>query len=181
MAQSKNLYVLPFLKKELIYIVSDPRAHFAHFKNAIDFVLPLGAKILAAKAGIVVDVKVNSNKGGPDSKYNNIKYLNLITIKHTNAEYSQYMHLKHRSALVKVHEKVKTGQPIALSGNTGFTTIPHLHFHVFKTNKSKMGWESLKIRFTEKICVHRKLVPLAKNLQKTLRELKKVKRDLRNN
>ena len=178
MTLTKNVYTLPFKKKDFIDAVSDPRAHFAHFKHAIDFGLSEGTTILASRAGTVVDIKVDSKEGGADPKYNDIKYLNYITLKHSNGEYSQYAHLKHDGALVKLSEQVKTGQPIALSGNTGFTTEPHLHFQVLKLNKTKIGWESLKIRFKEKIDINRVQGFIPKEMQKTMKELEKVKRQL---
>jgi len=153
MMLTKNTYALPFRKKDLIMAVSDSRAHFAHFKHAVDFILPEGTIILAPKAGMVVDINVDSNQGGANPKFNKPKYLNYLTIKHSNGEYSQLAHLKHKGALVKKGEKVKQGQPIALSGNTGFSTTPHLHFQVFKLNDSEIGWETLKIRFKESVKV----------------------------
>ena len=155
MALTKNIYSLPFKKKDFIDAVSDPRAHFAHFKHAIDFGLRERTKILASKAGKVVDIKVDSKKGGASPKYNDIKYLNYMTLKHINGEYSQYAHLKYKGALVKLGKRIKTGQAIALSGNTGFTTEPHLHFLVLKLNKTKIGWETLKIRFKEKFKINK--------------------------
>lgn len=154
MASTKNRYLLPMRKKDLSMAISDPRTHFAHGKHSIDFLLPIGTKILAARAGHVVEVKVDSNKGGFDPKYKGIKYLNYLTIHHDNGEFSQYLHLKYKGSLVKVGAKVKEGQPIALSGNTGYTTAPHLHFHVLRLVKTKVGWETLKIRFKEKIDVY---------------------------
>lgn len=127
-----RFYALPFNKKYLIKALSHPKAHFAHLKNSIDFILPIGATILSPKSGKVVDIKVDSNKGGFYPKYNDMKYVNYLTIQHSNNEYSQYVHLKYKGSLVNVGDKVKEGQPIALSGNTGFTTAPHLHFHVLR-------------------------------------------------
>jgi len=176
MASTKNIYSLPFKKKDFIDAVSDPRAHFSYFKHAIDFGLREGTTILASRMGIVTDIKVDSKVGGADPKYNNIKYANYITLKHDNGEYSQYEHLKHRGALVKLGEKVRTGQPIALSGNTGFTTEPHLHFQVLKLNKTKIGWETLKIRFKEKIDIDRTQGPVQPELKKTIRELERVRK-----
>ncbi len=174
---TKNIYVLPFKKKDLIKAISHPKAHFAHFKHAIDFILPVGTYILASKAGKVIDIKVDSKKGGSDPKYSNIKYLNYMTIAHNSKEFSQYGHLKYKGALVKVGDKVKQSQPIALSGNTGFTTTPHLHFMVFKNNNSKVGWESLKIKFKEKVEVDTSDRPVPKKFKKTLNELKRLKID----
>lgn len=178
MTQTKNIYALPFKKKDLIKAISDTRAHFAHFKHAIDFILPEGTKILAPKKGIVTDVKVNSKKGGADPKFNNLEYLNYMTLKHSKDEFSQYAHLKYKGALVKAGDKVKQGQPIALSGNTGFSTVPHLHFLVFKLNKTEAGWETLQVRFKGKINIDRTERPMPDKLKKTLKELEKVRKQL---
>ncbi|MBS3162872.1 M23 family metallopeptidase [Candidatus Woesearchaeota archaeon] len=179
MSQTKNVYALPFNKKDLIKAISHPKAHFAHLSNAIDFILPLGTKVLASKAGKVIDIKVDSNKGGFEPKYNDMKFVNYLTIKHSNKEYSQYVHLKHNGSLVKIGDKVKQGQPIALSGNTGFTTAPHLHFHIFKFVKTGIGWETLKIKFKEKVFVDKTDNPVPKKFNKTLKELERVRKSLK--
>jgi len=175
MSYTKNRYALPYRKGALIKAVSDPRAHFAHFQHAIDFVLPEGTEILAAEAGTVVKVKVDSHEGGANPKYNDIKYLNFLILKHANGEYSQYSHLKYEGVLVKVGDKVQKGQPIAISGNTGFSTAPHLHFQVFKLTNNKVGWKTLEIVFEEEISVDRTEKPLPESLQKTIAELERVK------
>ncbi len=172
---TQNTYSLPFKKKELIKAISHPKAHFAHFKYAIDFILPEGTTILAPKAGKVIDIKVDSNCGGADPKYNDMKYANYMTIQHSNGEFSQYAHLKHNGSLVKLGDKVKQGQPIALSGNTGFTTTPHLHFQIFKLNNTKIGWKSLKVRFKEKIIIDTSNKPIPKKFNKTEKELERVR------
>lgn len=147
MAYTKNRYSRPFEKGMRVKAVLDPRVHFAHFKHAIDFLLPEGTELLASEAGIVLVVKVDSEEGGSDPKYKDPKYLNFMTIQHVNGERSYYSHLKHEGALVKAGDKVKENQPIAISGNTGFTTAPHCHFMVFIKNDTEVGWESLKVRF----------------------------------
>ncbi len=58
-------------------------------------------------------------------------YGNFIMIKHSNTLYTCYGHLS--SFEVKAGQEVKRGQRIAISGNTGITTGPHLHFEV-RTN-----------------------------------------------
>ena len=178
MASTKNAYVLPFRRKDLIKARADPRAHFGHLKHAIDFILPEGSTLLAAKEGEVVDIKVDSNKGGPDIRYAGNKYLNYMTIQHSNGELSQYAHLKYKGALVKMGAKVKTGQPIAISGNTGLSTNPHLHFHILKLNKTPIGWETLKIKFKERLKIDRKAYPIPKEMKKFAKDLEKMKKKL---
>lgn len=153
MVFTKNKYSLPFKKKDLVRAVSDPKTHFSHFKEAIDFILPEGSLVLAAKAGVVTDIKDCYKNGGKNLNY--VDKINYITLKHSNNEFSQYAHIKYKGMLVKVGDKVKEKQPIALSGNTGFSTSPHLHFHIFKLNNSEVGWESLKPIFKDNVRVYK--------------------------
>ncbi len=179
MASTKNIYSLPFKKKDLIVAISHPRAHFAHFKHAIDYCLPEGTEILAPKSGTVIDIKVDSKEGGMDPKYNDVKYVNYMTLKHINEEYSQYVHLKYNGTLVKQGDKVKIGQPIAISGNTGFSTEPHLHFQVFRlTKKNKFGWESLDVKFKEKVYVDRINHRIPKEMKETMEECDRIRKML---
>ncbi|MET7484149.1 M23 family metallopeptidase [Streptomyces sp. NPDC005538] len=89
-----------------------------------DFAVPSGTKVVAAHGGTVV--KAGSNGAGDGAAYGN-----AIVIKHGNGTYSQYAHLSRID--VKVGQVVSTGQHIALSGNTGNTTGPHLHFEIRTT------------------------------------------------
>jgi len=183
MPYTKNTYSLPFNKKDLIKAISHPRgAHQGHLKNAIDFALPEGANIYASQNGKVVLVKEDSNEGGIDPKYNDDKYFNYISIEHKNGEISEYMHLQHNSAKVKVGDKVKKGQLIALNGNTGFSTTPHLHFHVAKLDSEKypeIGWETLEIKFDEEeknIEVDKTDYPVPEEQKKALEELERMRK-----
>lgn len=58
-------------------------------------------------------------------------YGNAVVIKHANGTYSQYAHLSRID--VKIGQVVATGQHIALSGNTGNSSGPHLHFEIRTT------------------------------------------------
>ncbi|MFF3377966.1 M23 family metallopeptidase [Streptomyces sp. NPDC002680] len=89
-----------------------------------DFAVPSGTKVVAAHGGTVV--KAGGNGAGDGSAYGN-----AIVIKHGNGTYSQYAHLSKIN--VKVGQVVATGQRIALSGNTGNSSGPHLHFEIRTT------------------------------------------------
>lgn len=124
------------------------------FSYSIDFFLPEGTEIIASHKGIITKVKKEGKKNysGKDPKKGEIaykKYMNELVIKHSDGTYSAYAHLKHKGAFVKVGDKVKKGQVIGLSGNTGWSTQPHLDFTVFKKNSGKYNIKSLKIKFVD--------------------------------
>ncbi|MDQ0959976.1 murein DD-endopeptidase MepM/ murein hydrolase activator NlpD [Streptomyces sp. B4I13] len=89
-----------------------------------DFAVPSGTKVMAAHGGTVVKAGGNGAGDGP-------AYGNAVVIKHANGVYSQYAHLSRID--VKIGQVVKTGQKIALSGSTGNSSGPHLHFEIRTT------------------------------------------------
>jgi murein DD-endopeptidase MepM/ murein hydrolase activator NlpD len=89
-----------------------------------DFAVASGTKVVATHGGTVVKAGGNGAGDGP-------AYGNAVVIKHGNGTYSQYAHLSRVN--VNVGQVVATGQPIALSGNTGNSSGPHLHFEIRTT------------------------------------------------
>ncbi|GAA1507668.1 M23 family metallopeptidase [Streptomyces albidochromogenes] len=89
-----------------------------------DFAVPVGTPVDAVHGGTVVKAGPNGGGDGP-------AYGNAIVIKHSNGTYSQYAHLS--KIQVTPGETVKTGERIALSGNTGNSSGPHLHFEIRTT------------------------------------------------
>lgn len=71
---------------------------------------------------------------------------NYIVIKHGESEYSTLAHLKCGSIKVSVGERVKKGQTLALCGNSGSSTEPHLHFQL-QTGPSFYTSAGLPVRF----------------------------------
>ncbi|MFF7440951.1 peptidoglycan DD-metalloendopeptidase family protein [Streptomyces sp. NPDC008122] len=99
-------------------------AMWAHKHSGQDFAVPVGTPVKAASAGTVVKAGPNGGGDGP-------AYGNAIVIKHANGTYSQYAHLS--KIQVHIGQKVGAGQRIALSGNTGNSSGPHLHFEIRTT------------------------------------------------
>ncbi|PBC84134.1 MULTISPECIES: M23 family metallopeptidase [unclassified Streptomyces] len=96
-------------------------SHWAHKHSGQDFVVPTGTAVKAVHKGTVV-------KAGPWGGGDGPAYGNAIVIQHDNGTYTQYAHLS--QIQVRVGQQVGAGQQIGLSGSTGNSTGPHLHFEV---------------------------------------------------
>jgi biotin carboxyl carrier protein len=108
---------------------------------AFDFSLPSGTQVRAARAGTVEWLQQSQtstyNPNQPTTPANTPfpqgslqNWGNAVRIRHLGGFTSWYFHLQPNSVLVKVGDKVKAGQPIALSDNTGRSSGAHLHFQV---------------------------------------------------
>ncbi len=128
-AQKTSLYVLPFEVGKSFEIWRTTE-HYARGNGgvglyAIDFKMPIGTRVTAAREGEVVVARGEFFDGnGEDLKEN------FVFIRHADGSIARYFHLTHDGALVKVGDKIKQGQVIGLSGNTGQSAGPHLHFDV---------------------------------------------------
>lgn len=104
---------------------------------AVDIGMPEGTEVYAARAGVVMDVANDFFSGGADeNKF--ADRANLIRILHDDGTMAVYGHLSLESARVAVGGRVKRGQVIAESGNTGYSSGPHLHFVIQRNIGLKM-------------------------------------------
>jgi murein DD-endopeptidase MepM/ murein hydrolase activator NlpD len=125
-------YRLPFRKGESHEVCQGYNGRWTHYgqdRYAVDFAMPEGTTVCAAREGIVVDLQESSKTGGPDRKYQDQD--NYVSITHADGTIGEYHHLKYDGVLVGIGDRVTAGQAIALSGNTGYSTRPHLHFGVY--------------------------------------------------
>jgi murein DD-endopeptidase MepM/ murein hydrolase activator NlpD len=128
-SQPASEYVLPW-KPGTTQRVRRTSAHFQRNNGgvglyALDIDMPTGTEIVAARAGEVVAVRDTYYDGnGKDLQEN------FVFIQHEDGTIGRYFRLTHRGVLVRVGTWVEQGQTIALSGNTGETATPHLHFDV---------------------------------------------------
>lgn len=98
-----------------------PTAGASTYHKAQDWATPVGTTIVASCGGTVA-------KAGWGSGYGYVVYID-----HPDGRQTRYAHLS--KILVKVGQKVKQGEKIALSGNTGITSGPHLHFELLINGK----------------------------------------------
>lgn len=130
------VYDLPYPKGRSYWMIQGYFTNFTHKRRAaLDFKMPVGSKVCAARGGVVVHVKKDGKKGGPNSESR--PHANYIIIEHEDNSRAGYWHLKYDGALVNKGDTVKTGQVIGLSGNTGYTYFPHLHFIVWGFDSHK--------------------------------------------
>lgn len=142
-----TVYRLPFTEGAGYRLSQGHRGAFSHQAGtineyALDFTMPEGTPVLAARDGVVVSVRQDSDHGGADEKFK--QCANYVAIRHADGTCAEYFHLQKGGARVRLGDTVRAGQVIALSGNTGFSTTPHLHFVVFRTLDGQ-NRESLKV------------------------------------
>ncbi|MFN3431992.1 MAG: M23 family metallopeptidase [Candidatus Sericytochromatia bacterium] len=103
-------------------------AHTGDTGQALDFLMPEGTPILAARDGVVFKVENQFAVGGNDPALGD--KANLVYVRHDNGTYGRYLHFKQNGVVVALGQPVRRGQLLGYSGNTGWSTAPHLHFDV---------------------------------------------------
>jgi murein DD-endopeptidase MepM/ murein hydrolase activator NlpD len=158
------IYSLPYGAGKSYRISQGYNGEYSHFgadQYAIDWRMPQGTPVHAARGGIVVGLKKDSDIGGDDSKYD--WDANYVLVQHSDSTLGQYVHLLKGGTTVRIGQQVEAGDLVGYSGNTGHSTGPHLHFSVFKARDGK----------------HRETIPVryktADNLSATLEEGKSYK------
>lgn len=132
-------------------IPESDRTHTGLEAFAVDFSMPIGTQVCAAREGIVVEVISNFADYSQDP-YSPIESdkgrENKIKILHSDNTYSTYAHIKQNSSRVTVGRKVAIGDIICLSGHNGYSTGPHLHFEVSKSN-DEGKFQTLEFSFND--------------------------------
>lgn len=142
---SSFVYHLPYEENRAHLLVQGYFSRYTHkHRAALDFKMKKGTKICAVREGVVIRIKADGKRGGGNSKYRADG--NYIVIQHADSSRSGYWHLRHEGLFVKIGDTVKQGQVIGLSGKTGYSYFPHLHFIVWKTD-GKGQWKQIGTRF----------------------------------
>jgi murein DD-endopeptidase MepM/ murein hydrolase activator NlpD len=128
-ADSSPVYLLPFEKGKKVFLIQAYESKMSHKgERALDFKVKKGTPVCAAREGIVIAAREDSDKGG--LKPENLSDGNYISIQHKDGSVAHYWHLKKDGVLVSAGDTIKAGQLIGMSGNTGYSAFPHLHFEV---------------------------------------------------
>lgn len=123
-------YVLPYEVGSAYTVSQGNCASFSHKPGtgdqyAYDFVMPIGTPIIATRDGTVTRITAHflDNTAVPGEE-------NVVGITHNDGSVALYFHLTQNGALVTLGQSVRLGDVIALSGNSGASTEPHLHYVV---------------------------------------------------
>ena len=100
-------------------------SHDGRFAFSFDFRMPVGTPVVAARDGVVFALR----EGRPNGT-RRIGDENYVFVRHEDGEISRYIHITTDGVLVERGERVARGDTIALSGNSGRSAFPHLHFDV---------------------------------------------------
>lgn len=126
---SSYVYYLPFEKGKKVFLVQAYDSKMSHKSEyALDFKVKERTKVCAARSGVVIASRKDSEKGG--LKPENLSDGNYISIQHEDKSVAHYWHLYKDGVFVTTGDTVKAGQWIGYSGNTGYSAFPHLHFEV---------------------------------------------------
>ena len=109
---------------------------------AVDVAMPEGTEVLAARSGHVVDIVDGFGEGAAAPEY--LDKANYVRVLHDDGTWADYAHLLRGTVKVRVGDRVEAGAVLAQSGNSGFSSGPHLHFVVQKNN----GDSDLSLPFT---------------------------------
>lgn len=128
-ASADSPYILPFAPGTE-FEVWRTTSHYTRGNGgvglyAIDFRMPIGTPVVAARSGVVVAARDHF----PDDNGKDLEE-NFVFVRHQDSTVARYFHLTRGGALVRTGERVRQGQVIAKSGNSGQSTGPHLHFDV---------------------------------------------------
>lgn len=115
----------------------NPLLHKQELHDGLDIAVPQGTEVVAVKSGTVTEVRTSATYG------------KLLRFETTDGYTILYAHLS--EILVGQGEKIKQGQVVAKSGNTGLSTGPHLHYGIYREGELLNPMEYLPEGATEKV------------------------------
>jgi len=126
-------YRLPYKAGKTFSVLQGFHGTFSHRGSneyAVDFDCPVATPVLAARDGVVVAANAAAQGSGTTPDFLEYRRTNFVIVLHEDGTLGEYMHLAPSGVKVSVGQRVKRGDELALSGNTGYSSTPHLHFQV---------------------------------------------------
>jgi len=119
----------------------------AESRYAIDFEMPEGTPVVAARDGVIIEAEGGYTEGGKNPAL--AKKANAIRILHADGTIGTYAHLRHQGIAVQNGQRVGAGEIIGYAGSTGYSNGPHLHFAVTHLDYRNAAFETVSdpIRF----------------------------------
>jgi len=128
-------------------LTQGPNGSFSHTdaksRYAMDIAMPEGTPIIAARSGVVVKIENSQIGRGNDASGN------FVRVQHDDGSQGVYLHLKQGSVSVRAGQRVAVGSALGLSGNTGNSSGPHLHFVVQQSTEA--GLVSIPYEFNQPV------------------------------
>lgn len=140
-------YRLPYERGKRYRVLQGYGSRFSHTgneHNTVDFKMRRGTPVHAARDGVVMALKEHHGEGCWEDRCK--RTANYVRVLHADGSTGEYYHLLRDGVLVALGEQVTRGQKIGLSGNSGHSTTPHLHFGVYEA----IEWgrtRSIAVRF----------------------------------
>lgn len=128
------VYRLPYADSVSFSVLQSYGSRLSHRGSeyyTIDFGMPEGTQVYSAREGRVVRSEDRFSVSCWDAECDRLA--NFIEIRHPDGTLGRYFHLQQGSVQVEVGQWVERGEPIARSGDTGYSNTPHLHFGVYRS------------------------------------------------
>lgn len=143
-------YRLPFRAGKTFNVLQGFHGKFSHRGSneyAVDFDCPVATSVLAARPGLVVAANAAAQGSGTTPDYLDYRRTNFVLVLHDDGTVGEYMHLAPSGVRVAIGQRVERGDELALSGNSGFSSTPHLHFQVITAAGDGVNAQSFPFQF----------------------------------
>jgi hypothetical protein len=138
----RYVYAIPFVAGDRHRIIQGMGGSFSHTgsnQHAVDWECPEGTPVVAMRDGVVVALHEGATGNGTTPEWTSYALTNFVLVAHDDGTIGQYMHLQPDGVDVEAGRRVSRGELLGRSGNTGYSTTPHLHFQVMTAAPDGLG------------------------------------------